>query len=446
MIEIAKQYKRLTASKYAPVAEDEMLSKIMEAEKYYVSPKYDGHLYILHFNGSKLELINHSGNVIDDLPMFSEAKKLLSDFSEIILAGELYLFDEKKRTRSFELKSSVNNKSKDIYFAVFDIISINGEESNYDDESLIEKLKSILNNGQSIHPIECLQLDSRSKIEDYYKQIVEERSMEGIVVRSHNGPVYKVKPKITIDAVILGYVQSQGERSEMIKELLVGLCVSENKYIVLSKIYNGFDDNKRASFLTALESRKVDSNYIEVSGSNLAFIMVKPEIVIEFSCLDIYNENTKGPISKMSLTFKDETYYSDGKSSSASVTSPTFLRIRDDKKPNVNDTGLSQVTRIISIDSISSKKNTLKKSEILNKEIYVKNSKGINLVRKFVIWKTNKEDTGEYPAFIYHYTDFSPSRADVLKKDLKVSNSKKQIEEIFNDEIVKNIKKGWEKV
>ena len=232
----------------------------------------------------------------------------------------------------------------------------------------------------------------------------------------------------------------------MIKELLVGLCVSENKYIVLSKIYNGFDDNKRASFLKDLESRKVDSNYIEVSGSNLAFIMVKPELVIEFSCLDIYNESTKGPISKMSLTFKDNAYYSEGKSSSASVTSPTFLRIRDDKKPDVNDIGISQVTRIISLDTASLEKISLKKSEILKKEIYVKNSKGINMVRKFVIWKTNKEDTGEYPAFVYHYTDFSPSRADVLKKDLKISNSKKQIEEIFNDEILKNIKKGWEKV
>ena len=390
MIEIAKQYKRLTASKYVPVAEDEMISKIIEAEKYHVSPKYDGHLYILHFDGSNLKLINHSGNIIDDLPMFSEAKKLLSDFNEIILAGELYLFDNDKRTRSFELKSSVNKKSKDIYFAVFDIISINGEESNYDDDSLIEKLKSIFNNGESIHPIECLQLESRSEIEDYYKKIVEERGMEGIVVRSHNGPVYKVKPKITIDAVILGYVQSQGERSEMIKELLVGLCVSENKYIVLSKIYNGFDDNKRASFLKDLESRKVDSNYIEVSGSNLAFIMVKPELVIEFSCLDIYNESTKGPISKMSLTFKDETYYSEGNSSSASVTSPTFLRIRDDKKPDVNDTGLSQVTRIISLDTASSEKISLKKSEVLKKEIYIKNSKGINMVRKFVIWKRSK--------------------------------------------------------
>lgn len=446
MIEIAKQYKRLTASKYVPVAEDEMISKIIEAEKYHVSPKYDGHLYILHFDGSNLKLINHSGNIIDDLPMFSEAKKLLSDFNEIILAGELYLFDKDKRTRSFELKSSVNKKSKDIYFAAFDIISINGEESNYDDDSLIEKLKSIFNNGESIHPIECLQLESRSEIEDYYKKIVVERGMEGIVVRSHNGPVYKVKPKITIDAVILGYVQSQGDRSEMIKELLVGLCVSENKYIVLSKIYNGFDDNKRASFLKDLESRKVDSNYIEVSGSNLAFIMVKPELVIEFSCLDIYNESTKGPISKMSLTFKDNAYYSEGKSSSASVTSPTFLRIRDDKKPDVNDIGISQVTRIISLDTASLEKISLKKSEILKKEIYVKNSKGINMVRKFVIWKTNKEDTGEYPAFVYHYTDFSPSRADVLKKDLKISNSKKQIEEIFNDEILKNIKKGWEKV
>lgn len=445
MIEIAKQYKRLTASKYVPVAEDEMLSKIMEAEKYYVSPKYDGHLYILYFDGSKLELINHSGNVIDDLPMLTEAKKILGDFKEIVLAGELYLFDKEKRTRSFELRSSINQKSKDVYFAAFDIISINGEESTYEEKSLLEELRSILNNGQSIHPIDCSEVDSRSKIEECYNQIVKEKGMEGIVVRSYNGPVYKVKPKITIDAVVLGYVQSQGDRSEMIKELLVGLCVSENKYIVLSKIYNGFDNNKRASFLKELESRKVYSNYIEVSGSNLAFNMIKPDIVIEFSCLDIYNENTKGLISKMSLTFKDGTYYSEGKCPSASVTSPTFLRLRDDKKPDVNDAGLSQVTRIISIESIPSDSISLKKSEILKKEVYTKKSKELYMVRKFVIWKTNKEETEDYPAYVYHYTDFSPSRADVLKKDLKISNSKKQIEEIFNDELLKNIKKGWEK-
>ena len=68
------------------------------------------------------------------------------------------------------------------------------------------------------------------------------------------------------------------------------------------------------------------------------------------------------------------------------------------------------------------------------------------MVRKFVIWKTNKEATGEYPAYVYHYTDFSPSRREMLKKEIKVSNSKKQIEEIFAAELAENVKKGWNKV
>ena len=67
------------------------------------------------------------------------------------------------------------------------------------------------------------------------------------------------------------------------------------------------------------------------------------------------------------------------------------------------------------------------------------------MVRKFMLWKTNKETSGEYPAFVYHYTDFSATRKEKLKKEIKVSNSKQQIEEIFAAEILENVKKGWEK-
>ena len=42
------------------------------------------------------------------------------------------------------------------------------------------------------------------------------------------------------------------------------------------------------------------------------------------------------------------------------------------------------------------------------------------------------------------YTDFSPTRKAMLKKDVKVSDSKKQIEQIYADEIAENVKKGWE--
>jgi hypothetical protein len=36
--------------------------------------------------------------------------------------------------------------------------------------------------------------------------------------------------------------------------------------------------------------------------------------------------------------------------------------------------------------------------------------------------------------------------AKMLNKEIKVSDSKKQIEEIFVAEVLENIKKGWEKV
>jgi hypothetical protein len=120
--------------------------------------------------------------------------------------------------------------------------------------------------------------------------------------------------------------------------------------------------------------------------------------------------------------------------------------MRTDKKPDTNDAGLSQITKIISLDTNASEKLDVKKSEIVSREVYVKISKGAKMVRKFMVWKTNKEATGEYPSYVFHYTDFSAGRAEMLKKEIKVSDSKKQIEEIFAAEVLENVKKGWEKV
>jgi hypothetical protein len=174
--------------------------------------------------------------------------------------------------------------------------------------------------------------------------------------------------------------------------------------------------------------------------------MVAPNQVVEFSCLDVFGENSKGTISKICLSYKDGTYTATGKQPIASVISPVYVKMRTDKKPDTNDAGLSQITKIISLDKNASKKLDVKKSEILSREVYAKESKDTKMVRKFMVWKTNKEATGEYPAYVYHYTDFSAGRAEMLKKEIKVSDSKKQIDEIFAAEVLKNVKKGWEKV
>ena len=446
MKELAQKYKRQTASRYLPVSSEDITSKIIESELYAVSPKYDGHFYLLSFDGTKAKLINHGGNVITDLALLKEATDLLKGkCKDAVIAGELYLHKEGQRTRSFDMTAVLDEKSSDIHFAAFDLLSLDGEEMVLDVKALDEKLSSLLTDGKATYPVKNSFVESRSDIADLYKSIVEEGGQEGIVVRSQNGPTYKVKPLITLDAVVLGFSEGEGSRAGMLRELLVGLCVAKDQYILLTKVGNGYSDDERKSLLKKLAKKKVDSDYIEVSGSNLAFTMVVPEEVIEFSCLDVFGENSKGTISKMCLNYKDKSYSAIGKQPTASVIAPVFVKFRTDKKASSEDAGLLQINKIFPLAKSDDKQSDLKKSEIISREVYVKESKGMKMVRKFMVWKTNKEQSGEYPSYVYHYTDFSPSRAEMLKKEIKVSDSKKQIEDIYAAEILENVKKGWEK-
>ena len=53
---------------------------------------------------------------------------------------------------------------------------------------------------------------------------------------------------------------------------------------------------------------------------------------------------------------------------------------------------------------------------------------------------------GRYPAYVFHYTDFSSGRKDPLKKDLRVAATEEQINAIFDAFVAENVKKGWTEV
>ncbi|MCQ2197603.1 MAG: hypothetical protein MJZ60_08805 [Bacteroidaceae bacterium] len=46
--------------------------------------------------------------------------------------------------------------------------------------------------------------------------------------------------------------------------------------------------------------------------------------------------------------------------------------------------------------------------------------------------------------YVFHYTDFSVSRKEQLKRDIRVSNDKEQIFKLMDEFIADNVKKGWE--
>ena len=61
MKELAQNTNDKQLSRYLPIGSEDITSKIIESELYAVSPKYDGHFYLLTFDGTKAELINQGG-------------------------------------------------------------------------------------------------------------------------------------------------------------------------------------------------------------------------------------------------------------------------------------------------------------------------------------------------------------------------------------------------
>jgi hypothetical protein len=83
---------------------------------------------------------------------------------------------------------------------------------------------------------------------------------------------------------------------------------------------------------------------------------------------------------------------------------------------------------------------------ILRRDVYTKVMKGQTMVRKLVLWKTNKEDvSSDFPAFVAHLTDYSPNRKTPLEREMRVSASRIQIEAMYDALAAESFGKGWTK-
>ena len=89
----------------------------------------------------------------------------------------------------------------------------------------------------------------------------------------------------------------------------------------------------------------------------------------------------------------------------------------------------------------------LPSSKIVRREVWSKLTKGKKGVQKLIVLKTNKEKKEKsFPAFAVHWTDYSLSRKDPLKKEVWLSPDKNNAMKIAEKMIEEKIKKGWEKV
>jgi len=436
IIQQAIDYKRKVVGTFQSVTQEDINSKIAGSELI-VTTKIDGEYNLLYFDGNASILINSGGNIKTDLPILAEITTYLKskDIASLKVAVELCTKDD--RSRVFEVMKALKEDVGNLSIRAFDILEIDNEEYYDDYHITLKKLEELL--GTNVVEVKNL---AKEELEDYFSQKIINDGHEGLVVRSNEFPiVYKLKPLHTIDMAVIGYTAEENK----VRELLLAVMDEKENFIQVGIVGNGLDEPMKESLYKKLSSTHIVSSYIEVDKRRVAFHMVQPKSVVEVVVNELLTENSKGTITKPVISYSiDDGYELKNLIPSISLIHPIIKQIRDDKTVNTHDVRLSQITDIVYLDQSTASSQDFPQSDILFREVYTKVSKGKTNVKKFLVYKTNKEEFDEsYPTYVFHFTDFSPTRKDPLKKDIRISNSKDQIEGLCKAYIEKDIKKGW---
>jgi ATP dependent DNA ligase domain/ATP dependent DNA ligase C terminal region len=454
LVNVAQDYRRHTASRMIPLDASD-IRKRFPASKYHVSLKVDGEFDILVYAEGQALLVNPGGTVRVGLPLLNEAVKLLqkAGIKKAILAGELhYLRPDGKRARVHDVSRVARQPASQaevdrLAFAAFDIIQLDGKPFQMPHSAMWKHLADWLEGGKTCAVVESVEIDDAAGIDEQFRGWVDSGA-EGIVVKSEEVGTFKVKPRHTLDVVVIGFTEGTDDRRGMIHDLLLAVMRADGCLQVLGHVGGGFSNDDRMAFLSDLKDMIVESDYVEVNDQ-VAYHMVRPEWIVEISVLDIFSQTTRGTsINKMALHWNAaaQRYENVRRLPLCGLISPQFVRKREDKRYTQQDIRLSQLTDIVEIGLTDrdARKLELPKSEILKREVYTKVLKGATMVRKLLLWRTNKEKENEdFPAYVLHSTDFSPNRKTPLERDIRVSSSREQIEEFWQELAAESFVKGW---
>lgn len=425
--------------------------------EYHISRKIDGEYTCLVYSEGEVFTINPGGTIRVGAPFHLEAKEVLdaAGVSFAIFGGELYVNrPDGKRPRVHDVvRVARAPKSEEevasLSYGVFNIYEWNEEQRSGRYGDRFERITGLFGKASRIHPVETIVGDGSKAVLKQFKKWVDGENAEGVVARSDTAGVFKVKPRHTIDLVAIGFTEGLDDRSGMLHDVMLAVVRADGTFHITGRVGGGFSDDERTRMLKMLESHVVESEYAEVNSDRVAYRMIEPGIVFEISCLDIIARTSRGnTIDKMVLEWNEEKRLWEGirRLPLCSIISPQFVRVREDKKANSDDIRFKQLTDIVEIPSanVVSEELKLPVSQVLKRSVATKELRGATMVRKLMMWKTNKEEQSrDYPAYVLHLTDYSPNRKDPLKHEVRVSSSNEQIEQYFSEWEKKYFVSGW---
>ncbi len=449
-----RRYKRGIASRYTALVPDEIDAKLPPGP-YLVSPKIDGEQWCLVFEDGEVFLANPAGRVLSgDLPLLAEARTMIGRTEGItVIAGELFAARKDGRSRHGDLANALSGDEKApvdrVGFMAFDLVWGGDAQTKMPLTSYRERfevVQRVLEGGKRLRAVKTETREGKAEVAELFDTWAAGGKAEGLVVRAPSQHTFKVKPSVTLDAAVIGYTQ-RAEDPEQLSSLLFALIRPDGHFQIIGHCGSLGSEDHRRTMSKQFAGLDCASNYSEANSRGALFQPVRPERVVEIKISDVQADTSGGdPVTRMVLAYEDGVWTARQRMHGVSILHPRLVRMRDDKQAVEGDIPVRQVFERVLVGDADTAPTTedLPKSEVLRREVFTKATKGKTAVRKLLVWRTNKHEADPtYPAYVVHFTDYSPSRKEPLKRTVRLAPDADTATAIAEDMLKSEIKKGW---
>jgi ATP-dependent DNA ligase len=458
-ISIARTRRR-QAGQMVVALDKELAKRRLPKGEYFISRKIDGEFTLLIYRDGEAVILNPGGTLRAHAPFMVEAASALAKagIKQAVLGGELYVQrPDGKRPRVHDVVRVARNPADasevaQLAMGFFNIYDLDGRDLSMNATDVVETLQRIFAGCKKAHAVETVKGEDAKAVLAQYEKWVEKEGEEGVVARSDSAGLFKIKPLHTLDLAVVGFTESINEREGLLHDMLLAIVREDGTFQIITRVGGGFSEEQRGEYLTKLKAMVVDSDFREVNSDRVAYQMIKPGLVCEIECLDLVSRTSRdNTIDRMVLEWNAKENRWEGVRSMplCSILSPQFMRFRDDKQATPQDVRMSQIADLVEIPEINRVAEDIKlpPSTIVKRAAAVKEAKGSKMVRKLVLWKTNKHEASrDYPAYVLHVTNYSANRKTPLEVDLRVTSSLEQAEKMMAELKKELFVSGWKEV
>lgn len=468
LLDVAVAYHNQIGPRFEGILQRDIAKRFPEnaTEKLLETTKYDGEGVFIYFEAARSDFpcfaFNApSGRVRVGLPCLVDLRQKLAaaGVSKALLRGELYVTGQRqgKRYSSADVVrisfSGTEAETATLRLAVFDIIMLDGKDMR-DPADFLPAWEQL----GTLCGVDDTRLSHRAA-----GKVIREGDVagvfttktgagaEGLVLRRLNRlELIKVKPQLTIDAVVVGFVEGEFEGSYGVLSLLTALTYGQSTqpthYQVLARVGSGFTDQLRLDLLATLAPDRVPAPLAMTDSDGRTIHFVKPRLIVELQAHDIVTatRNDRDNTTQLLVAASGGAGWTfAGLTAFPRLLFPTLSRLREDKELSTGGARVHQV-----LPHNEGPPSTIlaeeRKVAVLRREVWTKTSKGETMVRKLLLARVTG-DAESFP-FLVYWTDFSAKRKDPLQVDLACAATEVRAHALAAKFIADGVGKGWEKV